>query len=86
MNCLSGVAADTGSVKRGAIAALSADYYDMGRQTGKMVDKILKGAKPGSMAPEVSNKLALAVNPEAAQKQGAPLSDALLKQAATVVK
>ena len=80
------VAADTGSVKRGAIAALSADYYDMGRQTGKMVDKILKGAKPGSMAPEVSNKLALAVNPEAAKKQGAPLSDALLKRAAEVVK
>ena len=80
------VAADTGSVKRGAIAALSADYYDMGRQTGKMVDKILKGAKPGSMAPEVSNKLALAVNPEAAKKQGAPLSDTLLKRAAEVVK
>ena len=80
------VAADTGSVKRGAIAALSADYYDMGRQTGKMVDKILKGTKPGSMAPEVSNKLALAVNPEAAKKQGAPLSDALLKRAAEVVK
>ncbi|MDO4769690.1 MAG: ABC transporter substrate-binding protein [Brachymonas sp.] len=80
------VAADTGSVKRGAIAALSADYYDMGRQTGKMVDKILKGTPPGSLAPQATNKLSLVVNPEAAKKQGITLSDALVKQAAEVIK
>ncbi|MDO4795406.1 MAG: ABC transporter substrate-binding protein [Brachymonas sp.] len=80
------VAADTGSVKRGATAALSVDYYDMGRQAGKMVDKILKGSQAGSLAPETSNKLALVVNPEAARKQGVTLSDALLKQAAEVIK
>ena len=80
------VASDTESVSRGAVAALGMDSYNVGRQTGKIVDKILRGAKPGNIAPEAANKLSLAVNPEAAQKQGAPLSDALLKQAATVVK
>jgi putative ABC transport system substrate-binding protein len=30
-------------VKRGAIAALGMNYYDMGRQTGKIVVRILKG-------------------------------------------
>src|SRR3546814_2787178 len=41
------VAADTDSVKRGAIAAWGMNYYNLGVQTGKMVVKILKGAKPG---------------------------------------
>ncbi len=80
------VASDPGSVKRGATAALGMNYYDMGRQAGKMVDKILKGTKPGTIAPETGNKLALVVNPEAAKKQGVPLSNDLIKQATEVVK
>ena len=80
------VAADTDSVKRGAIAALGMNYYDMGRQTGKIVVRLLKGEKPGAIAPQMGDKLSLMVNPAAAQKQGAPLSDALLKEAKDVVK
>ena len=80
------VASDTDSVKRGAIAALGMNYYDIGRQTGKMVDKILKGTKVGTIAPETGKKLSLVVSPEAAKRQGVTLSDALMKQAAEVVK
>ena len=80
------VAADTDSVKRGAIAALGMNYYDLGRQTGKLVDRILKGAKPGAIAPEVGAKMSLFVNPAAAEKQGLTLPEALVKQAAEVVK
>lgn len=80
------VAADTDSVKRGATAALGMNYYDLGRQTGKIVDRILKGAKPGTIAPEVGSKMSLVVNPGAAEKQGVKLSDALVKEAAEVIK
>ena len=80
------VASDTESVSRGAVAALGMDSYNVGRQTGKLVDRVLKGEKPGAIAPEAANKLSLSVNPEAARKQGVPLSDALIKQAAEVVK
>lgn len=80
------VASDTESVSRGAVAALGMDSYHVGRQTGKLVDRILKGEKPGAIAPEAANKLSLAVNPGAAKKQGVPLSEALIKQAAEVVK
>ncbi|MDO5693481.1 MAG: ABC transporter substrate-binding protein [Pseudomonadota bacterium] len=80
------VAADTDSVKRGATAALGMNYYDLGRQAGKMVDRILKGTKPGEIAPEVGAKMSLMVNPEAAQKQGITLPEALVKEAAEVVK
>ena len=80
------VASDTDSVKRGAIAALGMNYYDIGRQTGKMVDKILKGTNVSTIAPETGKKLSLVVSPEAAKKQGVTLSDALVKQATEVVK
>lgn len=80
------VAADTDSVKRGAIAALGVDYRALGVQTGQIVARILKGEKPGAIASETSAKLELHVNPGAAKKQGVTLSDALLKSAAKVVE
>jgi len=80
------VAADTDSVKRGAIAALGVNYYDLGRQTGKVVARILKGEKPGDIASATSSKLELFVNTTAAQKQGVTLSADLIKSAKTVIK
>jgi putative tryptophan/tyrosine transport system substrate-binding protein len=80
------IASDTDSVKRGAIAALGIDYSDLGHQTGKVVVRILKGEKPGTIASETSNRLQLFVNPAAAQKQGVTLSADLLKDATSVVK
>ncbi len=43
-------AGDTNSVKRGAIAAVGFNYYDIGRQTGQIVARVLKGEKPGDIA------------------------------------
>jgi putative ABC transport system substrate-binding protein len=80
------VASDTDSVKRGAIAALGVNYYDLGLQTGKMVVRILKGEKPGDIASQTSDKLELFVNPGAAQKQGVTLSEDFIKSATEIVK
>lgn len=80
------IAADTDSVKRGAIAALGINYLDLGHQTGKVVARILKGEKPGAIASETSNNLELFVNTGAAQKQGVTLSPELIKEAKTVIK
>jgi putative ABC transport system substrate-binding protein len=80
------VAADTDSVKRGAIAALGINYGDLGHQTGKIVVRILKGEKPGAIASQTSDKLELFVNTGAAEKQGVTLSPDLVKEAKTVIK
>ncbi|ONN66814.1 ABC transporter substrate-binding protein [Herbaspirillum sp. VT-16-41] len=80
------VASDTDSVKRGAIAALGVNYYDLGRQTGKVVGRILKGEKPGDIASATSSKLELFVNTAAAHKQGVTLSPELVNSAKTVIK
>src|SRR5699024_6485690 len=73
------IASDTDSVGRGAIAALGVNYHDLGVQTGAMVIKILKGAAPGTLASQTSDKLELHVNRAAAQKQGVTLTEPFLK-------
>ncbi len=79
-------AGDTDSVPRGAAAALGFNYYDVGRQTGKMVARILKGEKPGNMAVEGVQITELHVNPASAKKMGLTIPPAVIKRAKTVVK
>jgi putative ABC transport system substrate-binding protein len=79
------IASDTGSVKRGAVAALGVNFYDMGRQTGKVVARILKGEKAGDIASSPVKNLELYVNTSAAQKQGVTLSPEFLKSATKVL-
>ena len=80
------IASDTDSVKRGAIAALGMDYRDLGRQTGRMVVRILEGEKPGDIKTETSSNLQLFLNETAAKKQGIILSEELLKTASEVIR
>ncbi len=80
------VAADTEAVKRGAVAALGLNYYDLGRQTGKLVVRVLKGEAPGAIPSQTSSTFELYVNPEAARQQGITLSDELVKTAKVVVR
>jgi putative ABC transport system substrate-binding protein len=80
------VAADTDGVRRGAVAALGLNYYDLGRQTGKLVVRILNGEAPGKIAPQLSNTFELHVNPAAAARQGVTLAEDLVKSAQVVVK
>jgi putative ABC transport system substrate-binding protein len=80
------VAADTDAVKRGAVAALGLNYYDIGHQTGKIVVRILQGQAAGTIASQTSNTFELHVNPGAALKQGVTLSDELVKSAQVVIK
>jgi putative ABC transport system substrate-binding protein len=79
-------AGDTDSVKRGAVAAVGFDYYDVGRQTGKIVARILKGEKPGDIAVQGVEITQLFVNPGAAQKMGITIPDTVIASAKEVVK
>lgn len=79
-------AADTDSVGRGAIAALAVDYYKMGRQTGEMVARVLKGANPGEMPVETLREFQMYLNPASAKKMGLEIPAALIKQADKIVE
>jgi len=78
--------ADTDSVNRGSIAALGFNYYDVGKQTGDIVVRILKGENPGDIAVKVAAGSDLVVNKKAAEKMGVTLPESVLKRANRVVE
>lgn len=80
------VGSDTDSVRRGAVAALGISYYDLGRQTGGVVVRILHGEKPGVIPSKTSDKLGLYLNTAAAARQGVTLSPELIASAKSVIK
>lgn len=73
--------ADTDSVTRGAVAALGFNYYDVGKQTGVVVARILKGEKPGDIDVDVAKGTDLVVNLGAAKKMGIELPQAVVDRA-----
>ncbi|VXD19237.1 ABC superfamily ATP binding cassette transporter, binding protein [Planktothrix serta PCC 8927] len=74
-------AGDTDSVKRGAMAGLSFNYYQVGRQTGKLVLRVLNGESPGNIPVESVEKLELFINPKSATAMGVKIPDSVLKKA-----
>jgi putative ABC transport system substrate-binding protein len=80
------LAADTSSVQAGALAALVLPEREVGAAAGRQVIRILRGVKPGAIAPEIISRPQVQINLVAAKKQGVSLSDAVLKTAVVVVK
>ncbi len=70
-------------VKAGCVAAMGLEYYELGRQTGAMAAKILKGeAKAADMNFEIIDEPKLYVNYAAAEKLGMVLPEAYKSEAA----
>ncbi len=80
------VAADTDSVKRGAVAALGVNYYDLGKKTGSVVVEILNGKKAGEIASSRMDaaNLDLFVSKKNAAAEGITLPEDVLKTAKEV--
>lgn len=72
---------DTSNVKQGATFGLGLNYLDIGRQTGKIVVRVLKGEAPGAIASQTSANAELHVSLAAAKRQGVTFSEAFLKSA-----
>ncbi|MDR3472094.1 MAG: ABC transporter substrate-binding protein [Devosia sp.] len=79
-------ASDTGSVERGALAALGFNYYDMGKASAKMIVKVLKGAKPADIPAIVPESQDLYLNAKSAEAMGVTIPDDILKSAAKVIR
>ena len=79
-------AADTGSVARGAVAAVGYDYGDLGRQTGEIVVRILKGEKPGMIDVKMAEGTNLFVNPKMAARMGVKVPADVLARATEIIK
>lgn len=79
-------AADTDSVERGAVAAVGYDYADLGRQTGDIVVRILKGEKPGMIDVKLAEGTSLFVNTTMAAKMGVEIPAAVLARATKIIE
>ncbi|MBI0157086.1 ABC transporter substrate-binding protein [Gilliamella sp. M0364] len=73
------------AIERGAVAAYGMSYYDVGRQSGKLVVRVLNGEAPGNITPEIGQALRLVVNIDAAKKQRIDLSADVIESAYKVI-
>jgi putative ABC transport system substrate-binding protein len=73
-------------VEAGGMMAYGPDLPDFGRRSAHLVDKILKGAKPGDLPVEQPVKYELVINVKAAKALGVRFSPALLVQAEHVIE
>lgn len=77
--------ADTDSVARGTVASIGFDYFQVGKQTGAIVARVLKGEKPGDIPVTLAKGTDLFVNPKSAAAMGVTLPDAVVKRATKVI-
>jgi len=56
--------------EREAFASYGQDFYESGRQSARLVDKILNGQKPGEIPMEVNSKIEFVINLKTAQTMG----------------
>ncbi len=73
-------------VERGGLASYGPDYYDSGRQAARLVDKILKGAKPAEIPVEVNSKIELVINLQVAKALGLMIAPEVLYQADRLIR
>lgn len=78
--------ADTDSVSRGSVAALGFNYYDVGKQTGDIVVRVLKGENPGDIAVKTAAGSDLVINKAAAAKMGVTLPQSVLSRANKIIE
>ncbi|WP_131667459.1 ABC transporter substrate-binding protein [Psychrobacter pygoscelis] len=80
------IASDTDSVARGAVAALGVNYYDLGRETGKIVGRILNGEDAGTIPVYIPQSLDLYVSPNHAAEAGITLPQSVIDNAKEVIE
>ena len=73
-------------VERGGLASYSANTYELGRQAARLVDKIIKGAKPADLPVEQPTKFELIVNLKTAKVLGLTLPPSQVVRADRIIE
>ncbi|TPK91508.1 ABC transporter substrate-binding protein [Mesorhizobium sp. B2-4-17] len=76
---------DSASVEKGAIATVGFSYLDIGRQTGDIVVRILKGEKPGAIDSQYAKGTEIVLNKSAAASYGITIPESVLSKATKVL-
>jgi putative ABC transport system substrate-binding protein len=73
-------------VQSGGLISYGADVLDVYRRAAGLVDKILKGAKPGDLPVERATRVDMGVNLKAAKALGVAIPESILKEAVLVIE
>ncbi len=77
---------DVSDVRAGAVAAVDLTDQDIGSAAGRLTLRILRGAKPGAIAPEIIANPPIYTNLQAALKQAVTFTPAFSKVARPLVQ
>jgi putative ABC transport system substrate-binding protein len=69
-----------------ALASYAPNTYDTGKQAARLVDKILKGAKPADIPVEVNSKIEFVINLKTAKALGLTIAPEVLFQADRIIR
>jgi putative tryptophan/tyrosine transport system substrate-binding protein len=73
-------------VENGGLASYGPAFYESGRQTARLVDKILKGTNPGEIPVEVNNNIEFVINLKIAQAVGIKIVPEVLYRATRIIR
>ena len=79
------IAGEADSVAKGALASVSIDYYQLGRQTADIAHRVLQGENPAEIAIEYQNELSIVLNLDAAERMGVPIPDSVIAKAVRII-
>ncbi len=74
----------SGDCRGGAAVVVARDYFDGGREAGRMAARIMRGESPAAIPFQPLNKTKTMINPEAAQATGLVIPDALRRRVGVV--
>ena len=77
---------DSYFVERGGLVSYSENTIEVGRQAARLVDRIMKGAKPADLPVEQSTKFELFINAKTAKTLGLTVPPSLLLRADRVIE
>lgn len=80
------IAGEDLSVEQGALATVGLDYYQLGRQTADIAQRVLQGENPADIAIEYQDEMSIVLNLGAAARMGVSIPDEILAQAAHVIE
>ena len=79
-------AMDVATVKRGAVAALGVDFYELGKNAAKKAVRVLEGEKPEDIPISLAEKFFVWINLKAANDFGLTIPKEVLDKADNVIK
>jgi putative ABC transport system substrate-binding protein len=77
---------EPGEVERGACAGTGADFYEWGRESGKMAAQIIRGKKPQDIPIQKLSSNKLYLNLSAAKVQGVKFPEELVRKASKIIQ